>query len=448
MKKSTFTTLFAPVLGGFVIALAGIAGFTPAAANAQPYYGQYSYAPYATCVDLTYTLSPGSTDAGTSGQVSQLQEFLNQTGYLSGVSGTFDNGTLGAVINYQRAYDLPITGIADAQTEAYMNQQSCASGVSGYAGSYPSTNYSNGSNCYWTGGSSNTYVCNSQVVTPVSSYNSGYYNNSNYNSNYYNSGSYNNGYYNNSNYCNESNSFYEQSLSYGNTYNSCSGYNRVILNALSASYGYNTVTLTVTGVGFSLTGNTVYFGNTAIANVSSPNGTTLSFTVPAGFTTGTYGVTVTNASGSTSNVLSYIMSNSYNNGYNPIYPDQNTSGYLNNAPTLSNISGPSEVSVGQNATWTVTAYNGSSYYGNGASLSVNWGDAYTVNANNTQQAYSNSNQTYSFSHVYVTPGTYTIRITATSVTGQTTSSTYIVTVGGSSIYNNGYYSSSYPNYNY
>jgi hypothetical protein len=182
----------------------------------------------------------------------------------------------------------------------------------------------------------------------------------------------------------------------------------------------------------------VYFGNTAISNIYSANGTTLSFTAPATYTSGTYGVTVTNASGSTSNVLSFIMNNNYSNNYNFIYPGQYTNGYLNNAPTLSDISGPSQVGVGQTNTWTISAYNsGSSYYGSGSTLVVNWGDAYS-SANNTQQLlYSTANQTYSFSHTYVTPGTYTIRISAISPTGQSTNSTYIVTVTGS------YYPTSY-----
>ena len=154
MKKPIFTSIFAPVATSFVLVAVLLAGATPIA-NAQAYYGNYSTygvnQPYQSCIDLTVFQSIGSTDAYTDGQVSLLQEFLNQTGYLSGVSGTFDSGTLGAVINYQSAHGIQVTGTVGPQTRAAINAQSCGGSVYGQYPytqpaynqySYPVTNYS------------------------------------------------------------------------------------------------------------------------------------------------------------------------------------------------------------------------------------------------------------------------------------------------------------------
>jgi hypothetical protein len=433
MNKSLFSSVFAPIFGGFVITAAFLASSLPIA-NAQPYYGQYSYAAYGSCENLTLYQGPGSTDAQTGGQVSMLQEFLNQTGYLSGVSGTYDNGTLGAVINFQRAYNLPITGTVTQVTLQAIDQQSCGAGIGGYGvSSYPVTNYSGGSNCYWTGSTYNsTYVCSTAPSYPVAPIapiqpQSPYVCN-NWNSNNYT-------YYSNSNYCN--------------------GYG-VELNSLSVSYSYNnTATITITGYGFSTSGNnTVYFGNTLIGNAYSSNGTTLVFTVPVGYTAGTYDIRVTNASGASSNSLAYILSNSnnYNNNYewnsgwnNGSY---NNGSYNSNPPSLSNISGSSIVSVGSSNTWAVTATNSTNYnYSNtNLSLVATWGDG---SSSNSQQAYAQSgynnsgSQTYNFTHVYQTPGTYTLTVTATNSSGRSSSQTFLVTATGYNGY--GYYNQSNSN---
>jgi hypothetical protein len=62
-----------------------------------------------------------------------------------------------------------------------------------------------------------------------------------------------------------------------------------------------------------------------------------------------------------------------------------------------------------------------------------WGDG---SANDVQQSYSNGQRTFSLSHVYYTPGTYTMRVTATDSSGYSAYSTLTVTV-----YGNGYYRS-------
>jgi hypothetical protein len=457
MKKSLstphFASIFAPVAIGFILVSALLAGTTPTV-DAQAYYGNYiSPAAYQnqSCISLTQYQQLGSTDAYTGGQVTLLQEFLNQTGYLSGVSGTFDNGTLGAVINFQRAYGIQITGTVGPITQSLINQQSCGSGVAvpGYgvsntglynqpSYSYPVTNYQNGNNCYWTGGTYNsTYVCSNSSVIPAVPvapiYQSPVICN-NYNNNGY--GNYNNGY------------------NYGSNYNNC---NRVEIDSLTAATSYNgIVTLTIKGYGFSSTGNTVYFGNTVIANAVSSNGTSITVNVPTGYYTGTYGVLVKNAAGISTNTLSYIMSgasnywsNTWNNAWNNNGNNNGNSNYNNNnnyynsAPSLSNISGPSAVQAGVLNTWTVTT-NGSN--NSNATVSVTWGDNNYANGNSTQTSYSSNGQTFSFSHVYQTGGNYTVRITATNSAGMTSYSTYSVTVNGPNNYN--YYNNNSGSYNY
>ena len=442
MKKSLFTTLFAPVALAFLLTLGVVAG--PVLATAQAYYGNYSnYSsaePYNGCVNLTTYQGLGSTDAATEGQVSMLQIFLNQAGYLSGVSGTFDNGTYGAVINFQRAYGLSVTGIADPATRSVIDQQSCQNSTSGYIGSYqnsyPVTNYPGGSNCYWTGGTyDSTYVCTTAPIAPIvpvypispvicNNYGNGYNNNWNYGNGYNNNG-----------------------------YNNCNPYG-VVLNSLSVSYAYNGATITITGSGFSNSGNTVYFGNSLISsNVYSPNGSTVTFTVPAGYYAGTYGITVKNASGYTSNSLSFTMNNNtgynnncnYNNGsynnWNYGYSSNdnclnNGNGNWNNTgsvlPTLSAITGPSNVEARTTNTWSVTTNGSNNGY---VTLQANWGDGSTSNSNGSQNSYEYGNQSYSFSHEYLSGGSYTIRITATNNYGQSTYATYPVYVNG----NGGYY---------
>ena len=399
MKNPTFSSLFATVFMSFVATLALLLAGTPVSALAQPYYGNYSYqGQYQSCLALTEFQGPGSMDSYTYGQVTQLQQFLNQTGYLSGVSGTYDNGTLGAVINYQQSHNIPITGTVGPITRSVINQQSCGSGYQ-TPYSYPVTGYANGNNCYWTGSVYNsTYVCTNNSIVPVApvipiptpivcnSWNNGY-------------GNYNN---------------------YGNN---CNPYNNVVISSLSASYNYNTVTITLQGNGFSQTGNTVYFGNTLVSGVYSSNGSTLTFTVPVGYNSGTYAVMVKNAQNISSNSLSFILNNSsWNNNYNW------NNGYNSNNPvSLSNISGPSIVQTGVANVWTVSV-NGANY-GN-TTLTASWGDVYSNSGSDIQQSYGNGNQTFSFSHVYQAPGTYTLRITATNPNGTNSYVTYLVTVNG------------------
>ncbi len=393
--------VFGVLIGATPIASAQIYGY--------PYnYGTsgYSSSSYGAtpqiCTALTTYQTLGSTDLGTSGQVTMLQVFLNRAGYLSGVTGTYDYGTVGAVVNYQRAHNLVITGTVGPLTRSIINQESCGAG---YQNNYtnPYAGNSNTSNCTWNG---STYVCSygvpvapvAPIYTPV--YNGGYNNN------------YNNGYGNCGN-------------SYGYYSNTCGPQYGVVLNSSTASYNYNTTTLTVRGSGFTPNGNTVYFGTTVIPNVASYDGSTITFSVPTGYYPGTYNISVKNSLGYTSNSLQFIISaaNGYQNGYY-----NNNNNYYYAAPTLSSISGPSIVSTNTANIWTVTSTGTNN--NQPVTLRADWGDGIS-SVNDTQQGYGQyGSNTYSFNHMYSTPGTYTLRITATSNSGQTSYATYIITARG------------------
>ncbi|MDP3991652.1 MAG: IPT/TIG domain-containing protein [Candidatus Colwellbacteria bacterium] len=100
---------------------------------------------------------------------------------------------------------------------------------------------------------------------------------------------------------------------------------RVIISSLSPSSGPPGTFVTITGGGFTSTGNTIYLGSTAIPNAASVNGVTLTFYIPSGFfacpaiyppagciqgtptSPGTYDVSVKNGSGLTSNTLTFTV---------------------------------------------------------------------------------------------------------------------------------------------
>ena len=70
------------------------------------------------CPTLTRTLEPGSRDATTGGQVSQLQRFLVSEGLLTGdsISGFFGPLTEGAVKKFQDDKDLEEPNIEGEDT--------------------------------------------------------------------------------------------------------------------------------------------------------------------------------------------------------------------------------------------------------------------------------------------------------------------------------------------
>ncbi len=98
-----------------------------------------------------------------------------------------------------------------------------------------------------------------------------------------------------------------------------------------------------------------------------------------------------------------------------------------NAPSISGISGPTQLSVGQSGTWQVSVNDQSG----SLSYSVVWGDeqqyGYGLNVSTSASAaYSGS-----LSHTYSTAGTYTPRFTVTNAYGQSANASASVVVSGS-----------------
>ena len=197
---------------------------------------------------------------------------------------------------------------------------------------------------------------------------------------------------------------------------------QLAITSLSPDNGAVGSQVTVYGSGFSTTGNTVRFGSGIIANIGSQDGRAISFAVPmnlVGYNSqpvglGVYPVSVTNASGYTSNTLTFTV---------------NALGGTS-APTISNVSGPSTLSTNVAGTWTLTVLTGQSTYTN---VSVRWGDegTYGYSASAPQTTYLSGNQTFTFTHSYAASGTYTVTFTVTNLAGQSNTSTATVTVSGS-----------------
>ena len=101
------------------------------------------------------------------------------------------------------------------------------------------------------------------------------------------------------------------------------------------------------------------------------------------------------------------------------------------APSISGITAPSQLSVGQTGTWIVNVSNAS---GN-LSYSVNWGEQSTyLYANSAASASVQSSAT--FTHAYSTPGTYAPTFTVTNANGQSASASATVTVSAPTVSGN------------
>lgn len=111
--------------------------------------------------------------------------------------------------------------------------------------------------------------------------------------------------------------------------------------------------------------------------------------------------------------------------YPPCYYGSYGCGY-NGAISITDVSGPNSLTVGQSGTWRVTTNAPS---GSNISVSVDWGEynqypvymaapAYQVSQNNT------------FTHSYQRAGTYTITFTASDNYGRSNTSSVTVQVGG------------------
>ncbi|MCF7833660.1 MAG: peptidoglycan-binding protein [Candidatus Pacebacteria bacterium] len=101
----------------------------------------------------------------------------------------------------------------------------------------------------------------------------------------------------------------------------------------------------------------------------------------------------------------------------------------NSTPTISGVSGPQSLNVGQQGTWTVTASDPSLGY---LSYSVNWGDNLAVPV--TGGGYSQTQQqTATFTHVYNRAGNYNPTFTVTNQSGQSAQTSLGIAVTGGMI---------------
>ncbi|NCP67267.1 PKD domain-containing protein [bacterium] len=86
------------------------------------------------------------------------------------------------------------------------------------------------------------------------------------------------------------------------------------------------------------------------------------------------------------------------------------------APTISSFTGPSTLEVGETGNFKVVATDPTD---RPVEFSINWGDLVYAQ-NNDVNDYRGWGSSRSFQHVYNLPGTYQVRVTATSVGGSTT----------------------------
>jgi hypothetical protein len=368
MKKTLYSGLF---LASAVLLS------TPFLASAQTYGNQYNYTTTNSCLTLTQYEALGARDIYTNGQVSMLQQFLNNTGYLRGVTGTYDQGTFGAVVNYQREHGISATGTVGPLTRAAINAQSCN-------GSYSNSNGNNGYNGY------NTISISSLSST--------------------------------SGYAGSSVTIYGTNLLMNNSVVHFGG------STISVSYSSNnSLTFTVPSLS----------NGTYQVYVSNANGTSnsLSYTITGSSGNNCYSY---NSYNSYNSNCSCSNSNYYNNGYS--YSNCGSNSNSNSGtwygggsqPSISGISGLTSPSTGSTYTWTASAYsqNNLSY-----TVRAEWGDgtsqqSSSASYNTTQQ------QSYPFTHMYTNTGSYTIRFTTTDSSGAFAYATLPISVSGSNGYNN------------
>jgi peptidoglycan hydrolase-like protein with peptidoglycan-binding domain len=367
----------------------------PLLASAQSYSSAYSttypvsYPVQSGCYAFTQYLRLGSSDAYTAAQVTQLQQLLNTLGYLRGVSGYFDQGTYGAVMNFQRDRGIYSTGTVGPLTRAALNQTGCSGVVPGPISPYPVPDYN----------------------LP------GYLNQ------------------------NTGLSISSLSMSSGVPGNSVTIYGSN-LAAYNPTVRFGTQSVPVAASSYS---------NLTFIVPSLPNGTYQVY-VTNGYGSSnslTFVITGQNGTNCYWNGNAYQCNcdysyGSYYNGNQNCNSQYNSSGTWfgsGSQPRISGIAGPSSVGTGSNTTWSVQAYNA---VGQPYTVSVDWGDGTSAQSS---QSYGTNQQNYSFSHTYLNSGSYTIRFTATDPSGSFSYTTLPISVYGSS-YNNGYYGYGTPTISY
>jgi peptidoglycan hydrolase-like protein with peptidoglycan-binding domain len=99
-----------------------------------------------------------------------------------------------------------------------------------------------------------------------------------------------------------------------------------------------------------------------------------------------------------------------------------------NTPVISGISGPQNLDVNQTGTWKVTATDSS---GGDLSYSVNWGDNNYREVNSIGLSINQSEQTATFTHIYLVSGVYNPVFTVTNQNGVSAQTSLTVNVGNS-----------------
>ncbi len=175
------------------------------------------------------------------------------------------------------------------------------------------------------------------------------------------------------------------------------------ISNISPTYSQIGTQVTISGTGFTPTGNAIDFGNSSgITNVSVYNGNTLTFTLPQYLETlcgtnptrscpsfaaiqlypSTYQLSVIDANGSRSNGISFTVAPSYISGQQPYYPNPNTQYYTNdnNTPYYSNNN------YYQNNNSYDQGYYGYNNYSNGYNTypNYNYSNGYSQNPSDAQ----------------------------------------------------------------
>ncbi len=106
----------------FILSLLFVPAFVSAATTTKA-----TSTPLLDCINLTETITYGSTDARYKNQVSLVQKFLIQRGFLAGTpTGTFNSASISALKKYQAKSRIADLGITDAKTRDRIKKDTCS----------------------------------------------------------------------------------------------------------------------------------------------------------------------------------------------------------------------------------------------------------------------------------------------------------------------------------
>ena len=357
--------------------------YAPIATYVPPTYGNVGQ-----CTSLTYGLYKGLSDANTGGQVSLLQSFLISQGDLTpnAIKGYFGSLTYQALVQYQLAHGLPVSGTVDTATLSSIQTVSCGNYYGGY-------NYGDYYNRYNNNYVTPTINSLSQTSGPVGA----------------------------------------SVTIYGSGFDSIN--NRVNFNGVSLSgipsYNGTALAFTIPQVyaqTYSAYSN--YGCNYSYSNCNNNiNG-------------GAYNVSVTTSHGTSNSMVFTVTfgSNCFGNSYS-------YNNCYGSPVSVSNITGPTSITTGVQGSWSLTLYNPNNNY---VSVGVKWGDENTyanynyVSSQSSQSLNVQGQQNVTFTHTYQTSGYYTVVFTATDSRGVQSTVSTTVNVSGSSYQSKPYISTISP----